>query len=267
MSANANDMTLLIRKIERRLGLLMLTPHLPKELGKEAWADVIKTDTLVTFSQYFPMRFRYICDENTVIKKDGWYYLKDEIIGNNKVLGVQDIDWQTMGSDNLSLSSLSNYGYPEIYGYGYYGMSSLYADQTIGAALNASMTSIFTNGNTIYVETEEGNPMKFRLSGISGHDLRSLKTFVVWVIMEHKDLATISPTKRTIFEALAQSDVANFLAENLKYVDGLETIYAQIDLKLDRLREEANKREGLIDEMKNAYVSYANVSQPLIVVN
>jgi hypothetical protein len=266
MSANANDMSLLIKKIERRLGLLMLTPHLPKELGKEAWADVIRTDSLVQFSQFFPLRMRYICDENTVTKKDGWYYLKDEIIGNNKVLGVQDIDWQTMGSDNLSLSSMANYGYPEIYGYGYYGMSSLYADQTIGTALNTSMTSMFTAGNTIYVETEEGNPMKFRLAGISGHDLK-IKTFVIWVELEHKDLATISPTKRTIFEALAQADVANFLAENLKYVDGLETIYAQIDLKLDKLREEANKRDNIIDELKNSYVTYSNVSAPLIVVN
>ena len=266
MSANANDMTNLINKIERRLGLLMITPHLPEQLNKEAWADVIKTDTLPQFSQFFPMRMRYLCNKDTTIQKDGWYYLKDEIIGNNKVLGVQDLDWQTMGSDNLSMASLANYGYPEIYGYGYYGMSSLYADQTIGAALNASMTSIFTNGNTIYVETEEGNPMKFRLAGISGHKL-NLKSFVIWVEMEHKDLITISPTKRTSFEALAQADVANFLAENLKYVDGLETIYAQIDLKLDRLREEANKRDGIIDELKNAYVSYANFSQPLICVN
>lgn len=266
MSANSNDMSLLIQKIERRLGLILLTPHLPKELGKEAWADTIKTDSLVTFSQFFPLRMRYICDENTVTKKNGWYYLKDEIIGNNKVLGVQDIDWQTMGSDNLSLSSLANYGYPEIYGYGYYGMSSLYADQTIGTALNASMTSIFTAGNTIYVETEEGNPMKFRLAGISGHDLK-IKTFVIWVELEHKDLATISPTKRVIFEALAQADVANLLAENLKYIDGLETIYAQIDLKLDRLRDEANKRDSIIDELKNSYVTFSNVSAPLIVVN
>ena len=266
MSANSNDMSLLLNKIERRLGLIMLTPHLPEELGKEAWAESVKTDTLPCFSQFFPLRMRYICDENTTIKKDGWYYLKDEIIGNNKVLGVQDIDWQTMGCDNLSLSSMANYGYPEIYGYGYYGMSSLYADQTIGTALNASMTSVFTAGNTIYVETDEGNPMKFRLAGISGHDLK-IKTFVIWVELEHKDLITISPTKRITFEALAQADIANFLAENLKYVDGLETIYAQVDLKLDRLREEANKRDGIIDELKNAYVSFANTVQPLIVVN
>ena len=102
MSANANDLSLLVKKIERRLGLLMITPHLPEELNKEAWCDVIKTDTLPQFSQFYPLRMRYICDENTVIKKDGWYYLKDEIIGNNKVLGVQDIDWQTMGCDHQS---------------------------------------------------------------------------------------------------------------------------------------------------------------------
>ena len=266
MSANANDMTLLLNKIERRLGLLMLTPHLPEQLNKEAWADVVKTDTMVTFSQFFPMRMRYICDDHTIVKKDGWFYLKDEIIGNNKVLGVQDIDWQTMGCDNLSMASMANYGYPEIYGYGYYGMSSLYADQAIGTALNASLTSVFTAGNTIYVETDEGNPMKFRLAGISGHNL-NLKTFVIWVEMEHKDLATISPTKRTTFEALAQADIANFLCENLKYVDGLETIYAQIDLKLDRLRDDANKRDSIIEELKNSYVSFSNNSQPLICVN
>ena len=75
MSANANDMSLLLNKIERRLGLIMLTPHLPKELGKESWAETIKSDTMVTFSQFFPLRMRYICDENTTIKKDGWFYL------------------------------------------------------------------------------------------------------------------------------------------------------------------------------------------------
>ena len=46
MSANANDMTLLLKKIERRLGLIPITPHLPKEFQREAWADTVKTDTV-----------------------------------------------------------------------------------------------------------------------------------------------------------------------------------------------------------------------------
>ena len=46
--AMANDMTSLINKIERRLGLIPLVPHLPAQFNKETWADVILEDTMVT---------------------------------------------------------------------------------------------------------------------------------------------------------------------------------------------------------------------------
>jgi hypothetical protein len=266
MSANANDMSLLINKIERRLGLLPITPHLPKEYSKAEWANVVKTDTLPTFSRYYPNRMSYLCTNDTVTVKDGWYYLKDDIIGDNKVLGVTDINWTDMGNSNLSLSQLANYGYPEIYGFGYYGASSVYADQAIGLALNADITSMFNNGNSIYVETDDGNPMRFRIVGISNHTL-NLKTFSIFVILEHKDLATISPTKMNTFEALAQADIAGFLYNNLKYFDGLETIYAQIDLKMGDLQNEAQKRDQIIETLQNSYVSFSNQVQHLIVVD
>ena len=54
----ANDMTLLLNKLERRLGLIPLTKHLPEEYNKEAWANLIQTDTLVTFSRYFPNKVK-----------------------------------------------------------------------------------------------------------------------------------------------------------------------------------------------------------------
>jgi hypothetical protein len=66
------------------------------------------------------------------------------------------------------------------------------------------------------------------------------------------------------FEALAQADVANFLQKNLRYVDGLETVYVNIDLKLGELEQEAGKRDNIIDEMKNSYVSAANDNIPYI---
>ena len=76
--ALANDMTSLLKKIERRLGLLPLTPHLPKEYGKEAWADVILTDTMETFSRYFPHKLRFVVSDETCNKrkengKTVWY--------------------------------------------------------------------------------------------------------------------------------------------------------------------------------------------------
>lgn len=267
MSANANDMTLLLKKIERRLGLIPLTPHLPEEYQRESWAEIVKTDTMPTFSRFFPNRIAYVCREGeTVVKKGEWYYLKDDIIGNNKVLGVTDLNWTDLGANNLSLTSFASYGYPETYGEVYYGSSSVIADQATGLIMNANLNSLFAAGNTIYLETDEGNPMRFKISAISGRNY-NLKTFTINVLIEHKDLATISPTKMNTFEALAQADIATFLYNNLKYYDGLETIYATIDLKLNDLSSEAGKRDGIIEELRNSYVTFSNVNEPLIMVN
>lgn len=267
MSANANDMSLLINKIVRRLGLIPILPNLPSEYNREAMASIIKQDTLPTFSRYYPNRMAYICNDDTTIKKDGWIYLKDDILGENKCLGISDILWTELGNNNSSLSAtMANYGYPEIYEYSYYGLSSIYADYSIGNMLNSSMNSIYSNGSNIYIDTDDGNPMRFKVCGIGGKVL-NLGVFTIGVFIEHKDLATISPTKMNTFEALAQADIANFLYNNLKYYDGLETIYANIDLKLSELQSEGSKRDQVIDEIKNAYVSTSNQYQPIMIVN
>ena len=67
--ALANDMTLLLDKIERRLGLLPLAQFLPENMQKSKWADVIQQDTLVEFSRYFPNQFKMIIGEDTCNKK------------------------------------------------------------------------------------------------------------------------------------------------------------------------------------------------------
>ena len=56
--ALANDMTALLDKIERRLGLIPLSPHLPEGMQKSDWAKIIETDSIITFSRYFPNRFK-----------------------------------------------------------------------------------------------------------------------------------------------------------------------------------------------------------------
>ena len=66
------------------------------------------------------------------------------------------------------------------------------------------------------------------------------------------------------FEALAQADVANFLYKNLKYFDGMETVYANVDLKLQDLETEAGKREEILNYIKDSYVSASNKNQPIM---
>ena len=66
------------------------------------------------------------------------------------------------------------------------------------------------------------------------------------------------------FENLAQADVARFLYEGLKYFDGLETVYANLDIKLSDLETEAGKRDDIVEKLDEAHVTAANKNQPLI---
>jgi hypothetical protein len=49
---------------------------------------------------------------------------------------------------------------------------------------------------------------------------------------------------------LAIADVATFLYNNLKYYDGLQTAYANIELKLDDIKSKADERDSIIQELK-----------------
>lgn len=257
--AMANNMSSLLDKIEGRLGLIMLNKHLPEEFNKESWAKVIEKDSLVTFSRYFPHKIRFVVNSETCNKrkenKRTYYYIKDEYLQGAKLLGVLDISWQDTSSDNISISQMG--------GYGYYMPSHNNMEDTFSAFLGQQMAADNASlyNSNYYIEFEY--PNKLSLSRAGGLDL-DMDSFVVDLLVEHSNLATISPTKMETFEALAQADIAKFLYMNLRYFDGLETIYVNIDLKLNELEQEGSKRESIIDDIKNSYVSASNDNIPYI---
>ena len=55
-----NQMTKLLNKIERRLGLQVIT--LPEKINKDSWHTVIEEDTIPEFSRYFPNKIISIID-------------------------------------------------------------------------------------------------------------------------------------------------------------------------------------------------------------
>jgi hypothetical protein len=270
----ANDMSLLLDKIARRLGLLPLLPHLPHnkdfDLSKDAWADVIKNDTLVTFSRYFPYEFKMAVNEDTCYKQYGdkhshahpkdqdtmWYIIKDEVLEGTKLLGIKDIDWQTVGLANASLStSLGGGLYVPVSAFCPFGTF----ESVTGLQMAADMASLYNN--QLYIDFQYPNRFAIKGLGNTNYDLTS---FVVILLLQHRDLSTISPTKFEVFEGLCQCDIANFLWKNLRYYDGLDTIYVNIDLKLAELQEEAQKRDQVIDLIRESYVGGANDSASLI---
>lgn len=259
--ALSNDMTRMLNKIERRLGLTPLIPHLPEYCNKEHWTDIIMEDTIVTFSRYYPNRFKMIINENTCDKKkdeqkNTWYYIKDEILQGAKLLGVMDIDWTDNSSNNSSLGTgnIGTYWYPSM---------SVCPAATFESILSlqsaADFASLYNRGIVIDFQY----PNRFCLKGL-GNVNYDLNSFTLILLVEHMSLSTISPTKMEIFESLAIADVANYLYQNLKYYDGLDTAFVNIDLKLNELNDAANKRDNIIDELKNSYVSTSNDNIPFI---
>ena len=260
--ALANDMTALLDKIEMRLGLVPITPHLPEKLSKPQWAQWIKDDTMMTFSRYYPNMFPMTINDDTTVKvkeKNGgetWYYIKDEYLEGVKLFGIEDIDWTDYGTRNSSLGATSlggGYYYPN------YACPMGTFENILAAQEAADFSSLYNRG--LYIDFRY--PNKFRLKGL-GNTSYDLTSFVVKLLVNHRDLSTISPTKMEIFEELCQCDIARYIWMNLRYYDNLETIYVGLDLKLSDLQSEADKRESVLDKIKDAYVSTSNDNIPYI---
>ena len=118
--------------------------------------------------------------------------------------------------------------------------------------------------NQIYVEFRPPNMIK--LSTVTGADItRGMNTFPVELLIKHApNLMTIPATMMETIEDLAEADVARFLYQNLKYYDGLETVYASIDMKISELETIASKRDEIVNKLDESHVSAANAHQPLM---
>ena len=248
MNRNPNQMTLLLNKIERRLGLLVL--NLPENISKDTWHTIIEEDTIPTFSRYFPYKLTVIID-NTC-EKDGFFFIDRDLPEGCKILGVKDVDWQAYRVD----PRFDRYGINYDFISRDYGIDDVAFSQT-----SADFLSLFNLG--IYIEFEY--PNKIKLVSVNGSPVSRYRPFPLQVFIEHpSNLMTISPTMMESFEQLAQADIATFLYQQLKNIDQQDTVYMQLDLKLDTLQEWMNKREEIVRQLEEAHTTTSNEHQPLI---
>ena len=253
MAEYQNNISKLIDKIERRLGLIALTNHLPDNLGKNMWGTIIKEDSLLTYSRYLPRKFSFNVTDESAPYKDGWYYINEDLVGESSILGVGDIDWGRYNSNSAGMA----YGFGAIDS----GMSANFTVNDIQSMKNKlDFSSLFCN----QVIPEFAPPNRIRMVAAGNQNVR-LRNFYITLYLKHLDsLVSIPPTAMEKFEQLCQADIAAFLSANLKYWDGLETVFATIDLKLSYLENEASKRDGIIDYLESNYVSSGNKSIPMI---
>ena len=89
-----NQMTILLNRIDRQLGLSVLP--LPDSLQKDSWANIIVEDTIPVFSAYIPHTITEVIYPEDF--KDGWYHIDRNLPEGTRILGVGDIDWQSFSA-------------------------------------------------------------------------------------------------------------------------------------------------------------------------
>jgi hypothetical protein len=126
----------------------------------------------------------------------------------------------------------------------------------------ADMVSVFNN--SIFIDFQQ--PNKIKLQSVTGGSIRgNIGRMPIDLYVTHPtNLSTIPPTQMEIFENLATSDVANMLVAYLSHYEGLETVFASVDLKLSYIERWADRREEFVQQLKDGYVSPANENQPIL---
>ena len=243
---NNNEMTRLLNKIELILQLRSLP--LPDDCNKEKWAEIIYEHSIPTFSNYFPYEIQDIITPD--LQKDGYFYIDQHLPTGTRIIGVKDIDWLAYRSD----SRFDRYG---INLDAQTWMTRQYAiDDIAMTQVGTDLISLFDLG--IYIEFVP--PNKIRLTSVSGNPVSRFRPFPIRIYIEHPGLHTISPSMMESFIKICLVDVATLVYGTLKFYDGMDTVYATLDLKLDVLQEWAspNKRDEVLKEYDDAHTTTAS---------
>lgn len=251
--AMINKMSELCDKIERRLGTKPLT--LPNEIAKDTWPDIIIHDSIDTFSRYFPRKITIQLTAD--MKKNGWYYIDSKLPDNIEIIGIQDIDWASFAQDTFGASQYAGYGYYDnMATTGLIGAGDIMQLQGV-----ANLESFYNNG--IFLEEELPNKVRFKTTN---NVVVNVDNYPLNIFVKHApNLMTISQTMMETFEKLAMADVATAIFEYLKYYENVDTIFANVNFKLDSIEDKAKMREDVVQELKDAYVNPANTGQPIII--
>lgn len=252
-----NEMTRLLNKIERRLGLKAI--NLPEDISKDTWCEeVIAEDTMPTFSRFFPHCHTIFLGKSTPKDKFGYYLISEDMVDGAKILGFKDINWQKFAQPALSGAAYASLGiYDEIN-----SMSDYTFDDVALTQCTLDLNSVFNT--QIIPDFQMPNRVKFMMSGQRVYEI-PYEQLPVDVLVEHPlNLMTIPPTMMETFEKLAIADTAAFIYEYLKYFDGLETIFTNVDLKMDEIQRRAEQRDEIVQYLQENYVSPANRNQPVI---
>jgi len=213
------------------------------ELTHEEILQNIRTDTLITFSKYFPYQERTIINEKTDLVPGyiNRYYLKceNEILGVNKIVGVG-----SMGTD-----ALSAYVHPT-------AMMQMMGDP-VSMQMCADIISLTKNPITfIYYHPNQIE--------IAPNYALSNNYIVVCNTVHPDHFGTIPTLLQPDFLKLAYYDTCIALYNLRKRFTNMQTSFGALELNIDELGEAKGEREELLEKMFSSSGKYGKRKKIII---
>jgi hypothetical protein len=229
-------MSQLISRIKINCGLYAIA--LPFENPDEMMRDVIQNITLRTFSTYCPYYETFRFDVNSLerIEKNANYetYLLPDIFSQRELLFVRDVRY-----DESDISGLGYWG----------GGVPLLHGNMINQAMLSNAGLSLTNKMVPRLTFKYEHPRKVTLYNV----LASCKVVFDLALMHDKELASITPTEEESFFQLAVLDVEDALYQTMKHYAELNTVYGNVNLKLDEWSQAKDLRKALVDDWDSLY--------------
>ena len=225
----------LITSIKMKLGIYGIS--IPIDNLDQAIHDVLKLETIKTYSQFFPqtITMEFKLDELDTLYNS---YMKTSVVlpdifGGRTIISVRDVfpGKMTQGA---------GYQHPELA-----PGDDFFQDVMLGHAY-ASLTSAVSPPFTFEFE----HPNIIHMYNYASY----AKDLTVKVDLEHfANLSSIPPSQFESFRELAIYDVKAFLYGILKHYTDLSTALGNINLKIDDWADAESKREELINEWTASY--------------
>lgn len=230
--------------VKARLGV----SHRQLELADEGMIKCILEQSLPEFSIYFPYYCGYSLDtssENRVPNSDNMFFIP-ESIDDFDIMGVQAVmnagvhASGGMGMDNQAMGTLT--------------MLGTNPQSAIMAMAGARMSSTMMDASGFLNESWTWLPPNIiRFNANIGQDAA-----LILRTTHKKDLTTIPHGAMGWFKELALIDVATDIMSIRRYFSNVQTIFAQIQMDVDYLKDIADRRNDLIERFRKEQLKYAH---------
>jgi len=221
------NLTSMLKSIKRRLGVTMF------KLDDKDLIDILKEETLYTFSTYFPHYITVKHDLSTmkVQGKPNYYYINKAAVGNFQILSIEDMKVSDVMSAYLPYTTT-------------YSAIDIFTDIQMAATYEDMISTPIT---FYYVP-----PDQFMIDA-GPSMLTNLN--VQFTVVHPDNLSTVNPSFKEQLLKLATLDIQIYLYNTLRHMDKIDTSFGQVDLKIDRWEDAEDKRSALLEEWDANYLA------------